>query len=563
MSYTHTDEELKLATDIAYLDLGALQENMPFREEPYSIGEILQIQKNGEGLSKNAITQAQLDRVMTDSTPDGGDISDISLNIDTVKQLTNDPAIDTLDWKIVDTFDDNSEDGSGFYGVVIDTNDGLIVSFRGSESPSELQNLHQDWFNADLGLIKGQLTEQQLMANRFMDYLAKQDYINKYDSMSFAGHSLGGNLAEHSTFYAASIGLADKIERTISYDGPGFSQEYLLQYKKYIEMATATVDMDHVEQSLVGGLLQRVDGIDYFFAELIGKGLLQHGTENVKFDKDGNIVISENPSQYSTMLSKYLVSPFTQGLERLVSPAAGSLLVTALVAITGAGWALKDALFQEGQLTTAGKVVVATIAGSLAGIVIALGPVGTALAAVAITAALVKLVVGVVVVAAVFIAAVIAYDFIMDQVEAFVDYMITDFIPKALDFVTETVGKFVKWSSEQLAEFGNMLQNGYKAFMDGLSHLFGAGPKVAATPHIRIDTYKLRQYASRLESIKARISSVDSDLNILYLTEGFLDIINLAIAENLPTKGQMNKVINYLQDTAAEFEAAEKRIMSI
>jgi len=52
-------------------------------------------------------------------------------------------------------------------------------------------------------------------------------------------------------------------------------------------------------------------------------------------------------------------------------------------------------------------------------------------------------------------------------------------------------------------------------------------------------------------------------LNILYLTEGCLDIINLAIAENLPTKSQMNQVINYLQDTATEFEAAEDRIMSI
>jgi len=78
-----------------------------------------------------------------------------------------------------------------------------------------------------------------------------------------------------------------------------------------------------------------------------------------------------------------------------------------------------------------------------------------------------------------------------------------------------------------------------------------------------VDTYKLRNYASRLESVRSRISSVDSNLNMLYLTEGFLDIINLAIAENLPTKGQINKVINYLEDTASDFDGAEGRIMTI
>jgi hypothetical protein len=555
-----TDQDLKFATDIAYLDLEVLKDNgrkqIPGstgagNQQGNTVGDLLKIQPEGREDAKS------YDHLVAGKDTKGD--QSISLSADKINNLPD----HALDWKIAHTFDRNNPGQSGFYGVVIETDKGLIVSFRGSEAPNELQNIHQDWINADLALLEGRVTDQQQDANAFLRELKEMGYFEKYDNITFAGHSLGGNLAEHSTFYAAELGVIDRIDRTISYDGPGFTQEYLEKYKEYIEMATGTVDMDHVEQSLVGGLMQRVDGINYFFSELIGKGAVQHGTENVKFNPDGSIVTTDQPSALSTALSKYITSPFTQGMDRLVSPEAAALFTTALVAITGAGWALKDALFKDGKLTTAGKTVVATIAGGLAGIAIALGPVGTAVAAVAVTVALVKLVIGVVIVAAVFVAAVIAYDFIMDQIEAFVDYMINDFIPKALDFVTETVGKFVNWSKERLAEFGNMLKNGYKAFMDGLSHLFGAGPKVAATPHIRIDTYKLRQYAERLESLKARISSIDSDLNILYLTEGFLDIINLAIAENLPTKGQMNKVINYLQDTAAEFEAAEKRIMGI
>lgn len=544
-----TDQDLKFATDIAYLDLDILKKNMPFRKEPYSVSEVLKIQADGN----EPPSQGHYDKLAAgiDKKAD----PHVSLDADKINNLSD----KALDWKVVETFDRNKLGESGFYGVVIETDKGLIVSFRGSESPSELQNIHQDWLQADLGLIKGELTPQQEDANQFLRELKDKGYFDKYDNITFAGHSLGGNLAEHSTFYAAELGVIDKIKRTISYDGPGFTQEYLDQYQKYIDMATGTVDMDHVEQSLVGGLLQRVDGINYVYAELIGKGAVQHGTENVKFDSKGNIVTTGHPSQLSTVLSKYLVSPFTQGMERLISPAAGNVMVTALVALTQAGWALKDSLYKNGKFTTAGKIVVGTIIGSLVGFAIVTGPAGVVLA----TAALVNLAVNIIVVAAVFVAAVIAYDFIMDQVEAFVDYMMNDLIPKVLDKVTETVGRFVAWSKEQLVEFGNMLATGYKAFLDGLSHLFGAGPKVVATPHIKVDTYKLRRYAEQLERVKARISSVDSDLNILYLTEGFLDIINLAIAENLPTKSQMNQVINYLQDTATEFEAAEDRIMSI
>lgn len=555
-----TDQDLKFATDIAYLDLEILKDNTR-KQIPGStgagqnpentVGELLKIKPEGK------YSQEHFDSLSANVDKKG----DASVSLDAGK-INSLPA-HVHDWKIAYTFDRNDPGQSGFYGAVIETDQGLIVSFRGSESPSELQNIHQDWVRADLALLEGRVTAQQQDANAFLRELKDKGYFDQDKPIMFAGHSLGGNLAEHATFYAAQLGVHDKIKRTISYDGPGFTQEYIDQHKKYIDMATGTVDMDHVEQSLVGGLLQRVDGITYMFSELIGKGPVQHGTENVKFNPDGSIVTTDQPSTLSTILSKYVVSPFTQGMDRIVSPGAAAFFTTALVALTGAGWKLKDALYKDGKLTTAGKVVVGTIAGGLLGISLALGPVGTGIAIVAGTVALIKFAVAAIVTAVVFVGAVILYDFVMDQIEAFVDYMVNDFIPKVIDKVTETVGKFVNWSKEKLVEFGNMLAAGYKAFLDGLSHLFGAGPKVAATPHIKVDTYKLRRYAERLEGVKARISAVDSDLNILYLTEGFLDLINLAIAENLPTRGQMNKVIDYLHDTATEFEAAEYRIMSI
>ncbi|MCH6268199.1 Mbeg1-like protein [Neobacillus citreus] len=555
-----TEQELKFATDIAYLDLELLKDksrkNIPGsvgagQSPDNTVGGLLKMKADG---SSN-YSQGHFDQLTKGK--DVGKDQSVSLDAGKINQLPS----EAMDWKIVKTFDQNNPGQSGFYGVVIETDKGLIVSFRGSESPSEYQNIQQDWLKADAALISGRLTDQQRDAQRFIDELKKDGYFDKYDNISFAGHSLGGNLAEHATFYAAKLGLADRIDRTISYDGPGHSNDYLEAHKEEIALATSTVQMDHVLQSLVGGILQHADGVNYFYADLVGEGAVQHGTENVHFDENGNIVRTDQPNALSTIISKYITSPFTQGLDRLISPAVGSFLTTALVAITDAGWKLKNALYQDGKMTTAGKILAVTVTVALVVTAIVAGP-----ALLAATVALVEFAFVAIGYVALFVASVIAFEVlsdVADAVAAFAAYVFTDLIPEIIDRVAEGVAQFANWTKKQLTEFRDMLAEKFNHFLGDLKNLFGSGPKAVPTPHIRIDTYKLRAYANRLDSVKARISEVDSKLNYLYLSEGLLDIIHLAIAENLPTKRQMNKVIDYLRDTAADFDEAENRIMSI
>ena len=543
-----SDQDLKFATDLAYLDLGLLHEHMPmsYGKGPHSVKDLFQFPADGA-----CYPQEYFDGLIDGKDTFGDNI--ISLDAGKINRMSP----EALDWKVVKTYDHNNEKDSGFYGVVIDTGEGLVVTFRGSEAPTELQNIHQDWLNADIALLEGQLTEQQKEVNQFLDELKAEGYFEQYDNITFAGHSLGGNLAEHGTFYAAEIGVIDKLDRTISYDGPGFAQEYLDEHQANIQKATDSVQMDHIEQSLVGGLLQKVPGIDYMFADLIGKGPVQHGTENVHYDENGKIIEGRQ-----TALAAIL-TPFTQGIDRLTGPLGASIMTTALVGLTTAAWWVKDALVDEnGNLTTVGKGIVTTLGVGLAALLVKVGPIALVAAAVPLAQmALTALTIGVV-----FVASVIAYEFIMDAieaVEAFVGHVITVLIPQMLTQLADTIASFANWSGKQLAEFGSLLASGFKAMVAGLSNLFGGIPKAVASTHIRVDTYKLRYYADRLESVRSRISSVDSNLNVLYLTEGFLDIINLAIAENLPTNGQINKVINYLEDTASDFDGAEGRIMTI
>ncbi|WP_068673705.1 Mbeg1-like protein [Oceanobacillus sp. Castelsardo] len=550
-----SEEDMKYATDIAYLDLGLLVSNAPKSNIPgvedsytdsYTVGELLEIPP--ETPENYNFPQSYFDGLVEGKDTHGDEL--VTLNADKINGLPE----EALDWKILETFDGNNQSGSGFYGTVIETGDGeIIVSFRGSEEIGEMQNLHQDWLQADVALIAGEMTDQQQDANVFIDELIQKGYFNGEKDIYFAGHSLGGNLAEHATFYAASQGVADKITKTISYDGPGFAKEYLWENRESIEIATENIDMKHIEQSVVGGILQYVPGIDYVHAKLKEDGPVQHSTDFVKFDKDGNVDETYPFLQKSTSLNTFLGSPLTEGLDDLISPTAGKVIVETVVQITTWGPKVKEWLVNEdGSLTTAGNTLVV----GLGAIAVKLGPAGILTAAASVAAFAVATVAAVTVV----LLAVLINELIEDLVE----YVVNVVIPEVIGWIGDAIASVVDWAAEELRDFGDFLVDAAKSLWDSFLDLFERGPKAHATStYIKVDTYKLKNYAERLDSLRARIRSVDSDLNMLYLTEGFLDILQLMIAEKLPTSRQMNKVINYMQETAEAFESAENKIMGV
>ena len=75
-------------------------------------------------------------------------------------------------WKIVDSC--NQEQGSGYYGCLIDTGDGnAIVGCRGSESYNAEQTI-KDWGYADFGRVDNVCTDQQADATKYIEYLYKK-----------------------------------------------------------------------------------------------------------------------------------------------------------------------------------------------------------------------------------------------------------------------------------------------------------------------------------------------------------------------------------------------------
>jgi uncharacterized protein with GYD domain len=82
-----------------------------------------------------------------------------------------------------------------------------------------------------------------------------------------------------------------------------------------------------------------------------------------------------------------------------------------------------------------------------------------------------------------------------------------------------------------------------------------------ATPVIEVNTDKLRHYAERLENVRKRLQNLDADMNSLYFTNGFLDLLDIIRANRLPNSMKLKFCINYLEDTAEAFEKAERNIM--
>lgn len=265
-SYKTADSDVKMmiASQVAYLD----------GDEGMTVGELVdRIISNYEG--HDPLTKQQESQLNTARTIQ--------------EQLDQYDIHECERWVIKAVDDQNKE--YGFYGCLIDTRDGeAILGFRGSENFDSGQVVH-DWLEADFGLLNNPETKQQQLAAEFTQRV-NEEYGNYYNNYNFAGHSLGGNLAEHATITAPD-GMP--INRCVSYDGPGYSDEYIAAHGSQIKKRGQYID--HYQYSVVGALLTPLPGTNYRTIDAndpeneegLGKYFGRHSMKNIQFDRDGNV----------------------------------------------------------------------------------------------------------------------------------------------------------------------------------------------------------------------------------------------------------------------------------
>ncbi len=280
MSYT--DAEMLMATQVAYLNVDGNGRDMHVNVGDLVDAVLKQYGRYDASTGTYALKEG-IDGIQKQQFETAQNIVNLSEQNNTVSWRH---------WTITDTC--SREDTSGYYSCLIDTGDGnAIVGTRGSESYDSEQVL-KDWVAADALRMNNELTDQQADATRYMEYIYKK-YGDRYEHFSLTGHSLGGSLSTHSAI-SAPEGMQDKIDQVISFDGPGFSDEYLKKYEGGISRVRNK--LTHYEYSWVGSLLNQPKGIhnriikahdDQESSDVFLPQLVRHHTRNIEFDANGNV----------------------------------------------------------------------------------------------------------------------------------------------------------------------------------------------------------------------------------------------------------------------------------
>lgn len=321
MSSAHTDAELLLSAQIAYLNI-----------TPGPGGHSRSIKDWMDSTYKTLNSSDPADKCQMDAID----------NIRSMLASEEYSGIDFDSWMVVDACDHNGGSGSGMYSMLIDTGDGdAVIAFRGSEN-YDTEQMMKDWGCADAGLFNNTLTGQQADAQEYARRVMEK-YGDRYDSFDVTGHSLGGNLAEHAAITIAEE-YREKIGRAVNFDGPGFSDEYIIAHAAGI--AAMADKVEHDAWSIVGSLLIPLPGTKYQVIDAAtpdGDLMARHTITNVTL-KDGHVVEGERDplAEGAYYVSKVIEIAATSVLSIQISAALLVLSYGIQVLGNGINWIIEQ-----------------------------------------------------------------------------------------------------------------------------------------------------------------------------------------------------------------------------
>ena len=205
-----------------------------------------------------------------------------------------------LNTKIVETHLDTAYGGGGGVSAVFIDEDGkeAVVAFRGTAT--------NEWIDDFLGANQVD-SLQQINALEWYKMVYDKYKLNNY-YVTITGHSKGGNKAKYITI------LNDTVDRCISFDGQGFSDKFMENYKDEILKRQDVIDNNNIDFDYVNILMNDIGKRTYYLGYNYGRGgFAEAHCPNTffDFDDDGNYVMRVNPEgQRKEMiaLNKYINS---------------------------------------------------------------------------------------------------------------------------------------------------------------------------------------------------------------------------------------------------------------
>lgn len=161
--------------------------------------------------------------------------------------------------------------------------------FRGTQSDYEWHDNGEGAYTIE--------TDQQVAAAEYINKLP-EEYGN---SMTVSGHSKGGNKAQYVTI------VTDRIGRCVSYDGQGFSQEFIDEYADEISQNAYKITSISAEGDFVNCLLFSIAGTKKYIDTDPQKNFLHNHKPNILLDQNGDLRTETDQAEYAKLINEYSI----------------------------------------------------------------------------------------------------------------------------------------------------------------------------------------------------------------------------------------------------------------
>lgn len=181
-----------------------------------------------------------------------------------------------------------------------------VIAFRGSTKTEWADNFA---IGGNQQTADGISSPAQERAKEWYESLFGENgngLLSSDDYITVIGHSKGGNKAKYVTILDAAEGAPRAIDRCISMDGQGFSDEFMETYAYEVGVAHDKIVNLNAESDFANALLNQV-GRDYYFkaANIGSGGFVENHCPNAYLHFDENGSYSMIPGERDPMMKEF------------------------------------------------------------------------------------------------------------------------------------------------------------------------------------------------------------------------------------------------------------------
>lgn len=173
----------------------------------------------------------------------------------TFQQILSDPTLSSM---TIANYDRMSGSNANMIVFTSDSTSEAVVAYEGSQSGADWRDNFDAVGKTDHA--DGVSSDFQQKALDYVNSPDVQQILSRYDTVTATGHSKGGNNANYVNI------RSDSIDRSITFDAPGFSDEFMKAYHDEIARSQDSIDNYSAHNDYVN-ILQNAVGTQHYIQQ--------------------------------------------------------------------------------------------------------------------------------------------------------------------------------------------------------------------------------------------------------------------------------------------------------